>query len=130
MRLAPKLRQLIEGSLAVVVPSEWYENCPRTVLEGFACAKPVIGSRIGGIPELISEGVDGLLFESGDDAELADKITLLLQDEARRASMGQAGREKMERGFSPDAYYEGTLDIYGRAIDVLKAKTPSTAVHG
>lgn len=107
-----ELRSLIEGSLVVVVPSQWYENCPRTVLEAFACAKPVVGSRIGGIPELISEGEDGYLFEPGDDAELAEKISLLLQDDERRVQMGQAGRRKMEREFSPDAYYEGTLEIY------------------
>ncbi|MCL6520202.1 MAG: glycosyltransferase family 4 protein [Armatimonadetes bacterium] len=112
------LINLIEDSLAVVVPSEWYENCPRTVLEGFACGKPVIGSRIGGIPELICEGVDGYLFEPGNYAELADKILELLSDEKRRVEMGLAGRRKMEEHFSPDAFYSGTLDIYRRVAGI------------
>jgi glycosyltransferase involved in cell wall biosynthesis len=124
-----ELRQLIEGSLAVVVPSEWYENCPRTALEGFACGKPVVGSRIGGIPELISEGVDGFLFEPCDDADLAAKIAMLLQDDERRAGMGQAGRRKMEDEFSPDAYYDGTLEIYRRVIADRETSSPAAASH-
>lgn len=112
------LINLIQDSSVVVVPSEWFENCPRTVLEGFACGKPVIGSRIGGIPELINEGVDGYLFEPGNAEELAEKISTILTDEKRRIEMGRAGRRKMEEQFSPDAFYDGTLDIYRQVAGI------------
>lgn len=64
------LNRLIAGSRAVVVPSEWYENCPMSVLEAKALARPVIGADIGGIPELVRDGIDGFLFRPGDVGSL------------------------------------------------------------
>ena len=60
-----ELRELIRNSLCTVLPSEWYENCPMSVLESYAYGKPVIGADIGGIPELIVDGTDGFLVPSG-----------------------------------------------------------------
>ena len=53
----------------MVLPSEWYENAPMSVLESFASGKPVIGARIGGIPEIIDEGENGWTFDSKDIAD-------------------------------------------------------------
>jgi GT2 family glycosyltransferase/glycosyltransferase involved in cell wall biosynthesis len=67
----------------VVVPSTWPENSPLVVREAFAAGIPVVGSRIGGIPEAIRDGVDGLLFEPGNPRELAAILRDLVDDPAR-----------------------------------------------
>lgn len=107
-----ELRELIAGASFTVIPSEWYENCPMSVLESFAMGKPVIGARIGGIPELIEEGVDGLTFESGDADDLAGKLRVLLNDPVKRKRMGKNGRGKVEREYYPEKHYEEVMEVY------------------
>lgn len=77
------LKALIANANFSVYPSEWYENCPFSVMESQMYGTPVIGAHIGGIPELIMEGKTGELFESGNADELKEKIKDLWQDEAR-----------------------------------------------
>lgn len=67
----------------VVFPSEWYENCPFTVMEAQMCHTPVLGSNLGGTPELIEEGVTGELFESGNADMLARKVKALWEQQSR-----------------------------------------------
>ena len=74
-----ELKQLIAKAACSVYPSEMYENCPFSVIESIVYGTPVIGSRIGGIPELINEGRTGLLFEAGNDLQLEEKIRLLIE---------------------------------------------------
>lgn len=69
-----KLENLIREARFTVCPSEWYENCPLSVLESLALGTPVLGANIGGIPELICPGENGALFESGDVEELKKKM--------------------------------------------------------
>lgn len=64
----------------LVVPSLWYENSPRVVLESFAARRPVLGSRVGGIAEVVHENVDGLLFERGDVNDLARVLEQVVRD--------------------------------------------------
>ena len=68
------LKRLISEARFTVYPSEWYENCPFSVMESQMYGTPVLGARIGGIPELIEAGKSGELFESGNGAELKQKI--------------------------------------------------------
>jgi len=67
-------RPIIEGAKFMVLPSEWSENNPLTVIESQSLGMPVLGARIGGIPELIEEGVSGMTFESGNVEDLKEKI--------------------------------------------------------
>ncbi len=69
-----ELDRLIAEARFTVYPSEWYENCPFSVMESISLGTPVLGADIGGIPELIKVGVDGELFESGNEDELRSKI--------------------------------------------------------
>ena len=69
-----KLKETTRNALAVVVPSEWYENAPISILEAMAFGKPVIGARIGGIPEMIDDGLNGYLFEPRDVDDLREKL--------------------------------------------------------
>ena len=74
------LETLIREARFSVYPSEWYENCPFSVMESQMYGTPVLGADIGGIPELIQVGVTGELFESGNQDELREKIEKLWQD--------------------------------------------------
>lgn len=112
-RSGDALHDLIRGARAVVLPSEWYENAPMSILESFAFGKTVIGADIGGIPELISPGRTGWIYRSGDAAQLAE---LLLQVAATPDStlrmMGEASREDVERRFHRQAYADSMLMLY------------------
>lgn len=112
-----ELKEMIKKSIAVIVPSEWYENAPITILESFAYGKPVVGSRIGGIPEMISDGVNGHLFEPGNADDLRGKLELMLSmTDARIIEMGKAARQKVERDYNPEIHYEGLMNIYHKAL--------------
>ena len=75
------LETLIREARFSIYPSEWYENCPFSVMESQMYGTPVIGARIGGIPELIEENKTGLLYESGNKDELKSKIKQLWENE-------------------------------------------------
>ncbi len=110
-----ELHALVRGARAVVLPSEWYENAPISVLESFALGKPVIGARIGGIPELIDENENGWTFESGSVADLTALITRVAQtSNPDIEAMGRVARTRVEREFSRDQYIESILGLYGR----------------
>ena len=79
------LQKLIAQARFSVYPSEWYENCPLSVMESIAAGTPVIGAKIGGIPEGLRSDVDGILFESGNAADLTEKIRELWCDSERLA---------------------------------------------
>jgi glycosyltransferase involved in cell wall biosynthesis len=106
------LRETIANCAFVVVPSEWFENCPMTVLEAMASGKPVIGSAIGGIPEQIDDGKTGLLFEAGNVSALRQKMTILARDPDLRKKMGQAARRELEREFSLQKHCQQLVEIY------------------
>ncbi|MGE0316120.1 MAG: glycosyltransferase family 4 protein [Lautropia sp.] len=107
------LWSLIRGARALVLPSEWYENAPMSILEAFACGTPVIGADIGGIPELIEPGVDGLLFRSGDADSLADALaSVAAMSPATLRAMGEAGRDRVRRDHAPQRYFDGVLQVY------------------
>ena len=75
-------------------------------------AKPVVGCRSGGMPEVIEEAVTGLLAEPGDPVSLASAIGILLDDSERRRGLGQAGRERYLRLYTRDALVDRTLKFY------------------
>lgn len=74
----------------VAIPSQWLETGPLVVLEAFAAGTPVMGSRLGGIAELVRDGVDGVLVEAGDVNAWADAIRCMEQDRSRQNSMRAA----------------------------------------
>jgi glycosyltransferase involved in cell wall biosynthesis len=106
------LEATVASSSLVVVPSEVYENCPMSVLESMAHGKPVVASRIGGIPELVVDGETGFLFEPGNVEELRQHVTRLMSDSALRAQMGAAARKRVETQFSINKHNADLASIY------------------
>ena len=105
----------MRSALAVVVPSRWYENQPMTILEAFACGAPVIGSRLGGIPELVNDGVNGQTVVADDPTALAASMRALAAEPRAALAMGQAARRLVETRFAPETHVKGILDIYAEA---------------
>jgi glycosyltransferase involved in cell wall biosynthesis len=99
-----------------VVPSECYENSPLVVLESFALAKPVIGSRLGGIAELVGEdGAAGRLVPPRDPEALAGAMAELWAEPAAAAAMGEAGRVRVAARHTPEVHWAGLLAAYAAA---------------
>jgi len=86
-----------------------------SLMEAMACGKPVVASRVGGIPELVRDGTDGILVESGDVNGLADSILRLLKDPALRERMGRAGIQRV-KAFTWDSTAKVVLNEYERAL--------------
>lgn len=104
------LKTIVRNSRLVIVPSTWYENSPNVILEAFALGKAVLAAKIGGIPELITEGSDGLLFRHDNEQELAEKISYLMDRPILCEEMGKAGRYKTERFYNPESHYEKVME--------------------
>jgi glycosyltransferase involved in cell wall biosynthesis len=105
----------VRSALFVVCPSEWYENAPYAVLEAFAAGRPVVAARIGGVPELVRDGENGLLYEPGDSAGLVRRMRELLDDPAAAVRMGTAARRFVEAEFRPEKAYNEVMGAYARA---------------
>jgi glycosyltransferase involved in cell wall biosynthesis len=106
------LKEEIRRSLFLVIPSEWYENNPRAVIEAFALGKPVVGARIGGIPELVRDGETGLTFESGNADDLSEKIRTLVSRPDLIMEMGKKARRFVELELNSEAHYKRLMAIY------------------
>lgn len=110
------LKQYIANAMFSVMPSEWYENGPISLLENFACGKPVIGADIGGIPEYISHGRDGLIFKSKNPVDLAEKINALLSGKNNLVAMGKNAREKVEKIYCKNNHIANMIQIYTQLV--------------
>ncbi len=112
-RTGEALHEAIRSARAVVLPSEWYENAPMSVLEAYALGKPVIGARIGGIPEQIRENETGLSFESTNEAALCAALRDMSErPDAVIEAMGQSARLWVERDFTSAIYQARMIDLY------------------
>jgi glycosyltransferase involved in cell wall biosynthesis len=111
-RSEEELKVILQGAQFVVLPSRWYENLPFSIMEAFAAGKPVVASELGGIPEMVDDGVNGFLFPAGDDEALADRIATLLDSADIRQEMGRRGREKARELYDTDHHYEQIMEIY------------------
>jgi glycosyltransferase involved in cell wall biosynthesis len=110
------LSEFYRCSRMLVVPSIWFEQFPMVVLEAMGRALPVIGSKIGGLPAIIEEGLTGKLFQPGSAKDLAAQVRDLWEDPQLCRRMGIAGREKVLREFSEDAYFQRLIAVYQGAI--------------
>ncbi len=108
-----KLWDLISNSKAIVLPSEWYENAPISVLEAYAAGKPVIGANIGGIPEMLENAQTGFVFKSGSVDDLCEKINKLDTLSNNQIKMiGKNSRNYVSTTYTANRYFSEMLDLY------------------
>lgn len=113
----PQLSEFYASSRMVVIPSLWYEPFSICAAEAQVHARPVICSRIGGLTEVVKDGVTGLLFDVGSATDLAAKIQYLWQRPQLCRTMGRAARRWIETQYSPEVYYDRLMSIYAMAMD-------------
>jgi glycosyltransferase involved in cell wall biosynthesis len=109
----------------LVMPSIWYENHSRTLVEAFASGLPLIASRIGALAELVRPGVTGLTTEPGSPHDLRRQIAWAEANPVRMRSMGERARAAYEEALTPHENYRRLIAIYGEAI----AASTLAAVH-
>jgi D-inositol-3-phosphate glycosyltransferase len=109
-----KLLELYADCDVLALPSRT-EGWGLALMEAMACGKPVVASRVGGVPELVRDGVEGFLVEAGDVRALGSHIAGLLKDPGLRTKMGEAGIQRV-RGFSWDATARVVLEAYENAV--------------
>jgi glycosyltransferase involved in cell wall biosynthesis len=90
------------------------EGLGTSLLDAMACARPIVATTAGGIPEIVEDGVNGLLVPPRDHAALADAIVRVLKDPARRQQMGDAGFARVSDRFTVDRMVEQTAEVYAR----------------
>lgn len=97
----------------LVMPSRW-EGLPISLLESMACQSPVLASRVGGIPDVIEHGVDGLLFEQGNTTELESSLSLLIDNKELRQKLATAGLQKIHNRYSAASVAEAYEALYNK----------------
>jgi glycosyltransferase involved in cell wall biosynthesis len=114
--------EIVRRARALLVPSTWFEGAPRSLLEAYAAGVPVVASRIGGLPELVEDGVTGLLVDPNEPAKWADAMARLGgDDEASR--MGLEAHRLWEKRFGPDEGLRNLEEAY-RAAVAIREKAP------
>ena len=107
--------EILAGLDVFVLPSLW-EGMPNVVLEAMAASLPVVATAVGGTPEVVVDGVTGLLVPPRDPDALAQAITRLLRDPDLRRKMGRAGRERVERHFGVERMVQATEALYEELV--------------
>jgi glycosyltransferase involved in cell wall biosynthesis len=119
---------LLKQARALIFPSICYEGFPVSVVEALACGTPVVASNIGGIPEIITDLQNGLLFEAGNIRQMVDTIKLISQEDELWRSMCFNARKTYEARYTPEQNYQMLIQVYRQAIRSLDAKKSSTAI--
>jgi glycosyltransferase involved in cell wall biosynthesis len=102
----------MQGADCLICPTLWAEAVGLVNLEALACELPVIGSKVGGIPQFVADGRSGFLFPPGDDAELANRIRHLAENPEGCRRMGSEGRRVIIEQFSSEKRLGEYLDLY------------------
>lgn len=121
-RAPHEVRARMARAAYLVMPSLWYENFPRTLVEAFASGLPVIASRLGALEELVEDRFTGLLFEPGSAQSLARRIAAAEREPAAMRRMGRHARLVYETAYTPRTNYEQLMAIYDSAIAAVRQR--------
>jgi len=106
------LTNLIKNSIAVILPAEWHENAPMSIIESFAYGKPVIATNLGGSPEMIKEAETGYLFNPSNIKELKEKCLLFIEQPNLAANLGKNARNFALKNYNSQIHMEKLLRVY------------------
>ncbi|MCA9911390.1 MAG: glycosyltransferase family 4 protein, partial [Anaerolineae bacterium] len=104
--------EILRNARALVFPSLCYENFSLAILDALSVGTPIIASRIGGVPYILEDGVDSLLFTPGDTDALTEQLQEVLQHPDRLLRMGQRGLEQTLPKYSEAAHYDALMKIH------------------
>jgi glycosyltransferase involved in cell wall biosynthesis len=124
-KFGSELNSYIKNSYFVICPSEWFENNPMTIVESFSFGIPVIGTRIGGIPELIINNTTGYLFDVKDVSQLSNILRkCIFLNNIEYINLKESALNFAKNNFSRDVHYNNLMNIYQEAIfDYNKIKS-------
>jgi glycosyltransferase involved in cell wall biosynthesis len=111
----PLLAGLYQAAAVCVLPTLW-DNFPNTCLEAMACGVPVVATAVGGLPEIIHDGRDGMLVPPHASGRLADAVIELLEHPGRRLEMGRAARRRILSAYTMERIARDTVAVYDEAI--------------
>ena len=113
---------LMKKARFLIFPSEWYEACPMTILEAFACGLPVITTALGAMGEMVEDEKTGLLAQPGNSESLAERMEWAWSHESRMVEMGRNARAEYLRNYTAERNYQRLMDVYRIAAQRAKAR--------
>ncbi len=119
--------QLIGEAEFLIFPSEWYEGCPRVIIESLAKGTPVVAAQLGAAAEMIEDGRTGFMFRPGDGEEFAAAVTKAFSPAVDRASMRAAARQDFLAKYTAGRNFDRFMEIYQAAIDQTRRKNGTQA---
>ena len=122
-----KILALMGDARVLIVPSQWYEGAPMTIVEAFACGLPVIASNLGAMAEMVTHERTGLLFNPGDPADLARKVRWAFEHPEAVAAMRVAARREFEEKYTAEKNYKMLISIYEKAMERARQRKHSAA---
>lgn len=114
---AEEKARLLREAMATVTPSSWYENCPISVLESLAAGTPALVTSMGGLPDLVRHGEDGLIFPPENPTALNKAVTQLRDNSSLVATLSTNALASARERFSPNVHYRGLMNIYGELLE-------------
>jgi len=111
------VKEYIRKASFIIVPSVWYENCPYSILETQAIGKAVIGADIGGIPELVKDNENGLVYRYDDVDELKNKIEILFENKELTDKFANNAKKYAENNYNKEIYYKKIMKIYKQVLN-------------
>ena len=110
------IKDYLRECMFTIVPSEWYDNFPNSVLESFAFKKPVIATNIGSLPELVEDGVTGRLFNYKDANHLRTIADNLFSDVKSVKNMGDNAFARVQSVYSPTTHYQSLINLFNSLV--------------
>lgn len=109
-----EMREVTRKARFIVIPSIWYENCPYSAIETQAIGKPIIGANIGGIPELVKDKENGLIYKYDDVNDLTNKLNQLFENDKLVNEYSKNAKEYAKKEYSIESYYKKLINIYNK----------------
>ena len=115
-----EMKEYVRKCKFVVVPSIWYENCPYSIIETLAIGKPIIGSDIAGIPELVQSNINGFTYKYNDIDELTKRMKELFENDSLVKKFSKKSKEICKELYSKEFYYNEIIKIYNSLLKERK----------